>query len=88
VGRIRRARNRERIVASGLSASVGAVTPLLAVTSKGGLEIDRWIDLPDEARRELWSAAAASRAIQAAVQPGGVAAITAGLEVPRTRTRT
>lgn len=49
------------------------------------LEIDHWVDLPDEAQRELWSVAATvGRAIQAAFQPRRVAAIIAGLEVPHT----
>ena len=47
------------------------------------LEVDHWIDLPDGAQRELWSAASTvGRAIQAAFQPRRVAAIIAGLEVP------
>ncbi|OHV35912.1 MULTISPECIES: HIT family protein [Pseudofrankia] len=47
------------------------------------LEIDHWINLPDESQRELWSAASkVGRAIQAAFQPRRVAAIIAGLEVP------
>src|SRR5262245_58910196 len=49
------------------------------------LEVDHWIDLPDEEQRELWSAAATvGRAIQEAYQPRRVAAIIAGLEVPHT----
>jgi diadenosine tetraphosphate (Ap4A) HIT family hydrolase len=49
------------------------------------LEIDHWIDLPDEAQRDLWSVAAkVGRAIQEAFQPCRVAAIIAGLEVPHT----
>ncbi|MBL7491353.1 HIT family protein [Frankia sp. AgB1.9] len=49
------------------------------------LEIDHWIDLPDEAQRDLWSVAAkVGRAIQEAFQPRRVAAIIAGLEVPHT----
>ncbi|MBX6388101.1 MAG: HIT family protein [Frankia sp.] len=49
------------------------------------LEVDHWIDLPDEAQRELWSAAAkVGRAIYKAFQPRRVAAIIAGLEVPHT----
>ncbi|ADP79858.1 HIT family protein [Pseudofrankia inefficax] len=49
------------------------------------LEIDHWIDLPDEAQRDLWSVAAkVGRAIQESFQPRRVAAIIAGLEVPHT----
>jgi histidine triad (HIT) family protein len=49
------------------------------------LEVDHWIDLPDDAQRALWSAAATvGRAIFRAFQPQRVGAIVAGLEVPHT----
>ncbi|EFC80779.1 HIT family protein [Parafrankia sp. EUN1f] len=49
------------------------------------LEIDHWIDLPDEVVRSVWSAAATiGRAMDAAFKPRRVAAIIAGLEVPHT----
>ncbi|WP_045875558.1 HIT family protein [Pseudofrankia sp. DC12] len=49
------------------------------------LEVEHWIDLPDGAQRDLWSAASkVGRAIQEAFQPRRVAAIIAGLEVPHT----
>lgn len=47
------------------------------------LEIDHWIDLPDEVVRAVWSAAATvGRAIDTVFRPRRVAAMLAGLEVP------
>jgi histidine triad (HIT) family protein len=47
------------------------------------LEIDHWIDLPDDVQRALWSTSATvGRAIDAAFRPRRVAALIAGLEVP------
>ena len=47
------------------------------------VEIDHWIDLPDDVLRNLWSAAGVvGRAIDAAFKPRRVAALIAGLEVP------
>ena len=47
------------------------------------VEIDHWIDLPDDVLRSLWSAAGVvGRAIDTAFRPRRVAALIAGLEVP------
>jgi diadenosine tetraphosphate (Ap4A) HIT family hydrolase len=47
------------------------------------MEVDHWIDLPDDVLRHLWSAAGAvGRAIDVAFRPHRVAAVIAGLEVP------
>lgn len=47
------------------------------------VEVDHWIDLPDDLLRSLWSAAGTvGRAVDAAFQPKRVAALLAGLEVP------
>ncbi|ABW11253.1 HIT family protein [Frankia sp. Mgl5] len=47
------------------------------------LEIDHWIDLPDETVRAVWSAAAVvGRAIDTVFKPRRVAAMLAGMEVP------
>ncbi|SNQ51233.1 conserved hypothetical protein [Frankia canadensis] len=49
------------------------------------VEIDRWIDLPDDVQSALWLAAAkVGRAIDKAFQPRRVAVIVGGLEVPHT----
>ncbi|MEX5631983.1 HIT family protein [Parafrankia sp. FMc2] len=49
------------------------------------LEVDHWIDLPDEVLSAVWSAAATvGRAIDAVFRPRRVAAMLAGLEVPHT----
>jgi diadenosine tetraphosphate (Ap4A) HIT family hydrolase len=47
------------------------------------VEIDHWVDIPDELQRELWSAAGkVGRAINVAFRPRRVAALIAGLEIP------
>ncbi|WP_018501963.1 HIT family protein [Parafrankia discariae] len=47
------------------------------------LEIDHWIDLPDETVRAVWGAAAVvGRAIDTVFRPRRVAAMLAGMEVP------
>jgi diadenosine tetraphosphate (Ap4A) HIT family hydrolase len=47
------------------------------------LEIEHWIDLPDEASASLWATAArVGRAIDAVFRPAKVAAMLLGLEVP------
>jgi diadenosine tetraphosphate (Ap4A) HIT family hydrolase len=47
------------------------------------VEVDHWVDLPDDLQRELWSAAGTvGRAVDAAFRPRRVAALIAGLEVP------
>ncbi|OAA28290.1 HIT family hydrolase, diadenosine tetraphosphate hydrolase [Frankia sp. EI5c] len=49
------------------------------------LEVDHWIDLPDDVVRSVWSAAATvGRAIDTVFRPRRVAAMLAGLEVPHT----
>lgn len=49
------------------------------------LEVDHWIDLPDDLVREVWAAAAVvGRAIDRVFNPRRVAALLAGLEVPHT----
>jgi histidine triad (HIT) family protein len=47
------------------------------------LEVDHWVDLPDDVLRNLWTAArTVGRAIDVAFRPRRVAALIAGLEVP------
>ncbi|MCK9894049.1 HIT family protein [Frankia sp. AgB32] len=47
------------------------------------VEIDRWLDLPDDVHAALWaSSALVGRAIDRAFGPRRVAVIVAGLEVP------